>query len=169
VVLSVSPALTGSPTAPTQSAGDNSAKIATTGYVATAVSNSAKQVIYANGALQTVAAGSVVYAGLGGLNATESFKQIVIPFSGTVKNLYVVTTTSQPGDASAFFTVRKNGTSTSLTLTVPAGGAAGTRSELQAGTWFTVAAGDLLTVHIYNASVSASATVGAVSFEIDPG
>ena len=35
-VLAVSPALTGSPTAPTQSAGDNSTKLATTAYVATA-------------------------------------------------------------------------------------------------------------------------------------
>jgi hypothetical protein len=33
VVLSASPALTGSPTAPTQSAGDNSTKVATTAYV----------------------------------------------------------------------------------------------------------------------------------------
>lgn len=33
IVLSVSPALTGSPTAPTQTAGDNSTKIATTAYV----------------------------------------------------------------------------------------------------------------------------------------
>jgi hypothetical protein len=35
-VLAVSPALTGSPTAPTQTAGDNSTKVATTAYVATA-------------------------------------------------------------------------------------------------------------------------------------
>lgn len=38
VVLSASPTLTGSPVAPTQAAGDNSTKIATTAYVATAVS-----------------------------------------------------------------------------------------------------------------------------------
>jgi hypothetical protein len=37
VVLSASPALTGAPTAPTQTAGDNSTKIATTAYVKTAV------------------------------------------------------------------------------------------------------------------------------------
>ena len=39
VVLSASPTLTGSPLAPTQTAGDNSTKIATTAYVATAVTN----------------------------------------------------------------------------------------------------------------------------------
>lgn len=38
VVFSASPALTGSPTAPTQSANDNSTKIATTAYVASAIS-----------------------------------------------------------------------------------------------------------------------------------
>jgi hypothetical protein len=39
VVFSASPTLTGSPLAPTQTAGDNSTKIATTAYVATAVTN----------------------------------------------------------------------------------------------------------------------------------
>lgn len=39
VVLSASPTLTGTPIAPTQTAGDNSTKIATTAYVATAVTN----------------------------------------------------------------------------------------------------------------------------------
>jgi len=39
VVLSDSPTLTGSPLAPTQTAGDNSTKIATTAYVETAVTN----------------------------------------------------------------------------------------------------------------------------------
>jgi len=38
VVFAISPALTGSPMAPTQTAGDNSTKIATTAYVANAVS-----------------------------------------------------------------------------------------------------------------------------------
>ena len=41
VVLSASPALTGTPTATTQTAGDNSTKLATTAYVATAVTNGA--------------------------------------------------------------------------------------------------------------------------------
>lgn len=39
VVLSVSPALTGSPTVPTQAANDNSTKASSTAYVATAISN----------------------------------------------------------------------------------------------------------------------------------
>ena len=39
VVFSANPTLTGSPLAPTQTAGDNSTKIATTAYVATAVTN----------------------------------------------------------------------------------------------------------------------------------
>jgi len=59
-VLSVSPALTGSPTAPTQAASDNSTKIASTAYVTTGISNAIAGV---NPAVAVLAASTANIAG----------------------------------------------------------------------------------------------------------
>jgi hypothetical protein len=65
LVFSASPTLTGSPLAPTQTAGDNSTKIATTQYVATAVTNATGSL----GTMSTQNASAVAITG-GTINST---------------------------------------------------------------------------------------------------
>lgn len=70
VVLSASPTLTGSPIAPTQTAGDNSTKIATTAYVATAVTNATSSL----GTMSTQNANNVAITGgtINGVSGTNA-------------------------------------------------------------------------------------------------
>jgi hypothetical protein len=102
MVLSASPTLTGSPIAPTQTAGDNSTKIATTQYVATAVTN-------ATGSLGTM--------------STQNASSVAIT-GGTINGTTIGATTPSTG---AFSTLNAAGTTTlGETTTVAATVATGT-------------------------------------------
>ena len=106
------------------------------------------------------------YAGQVTDNTTETNRQAVIPFSGTLKNLFVQTTTTQSATGSLVFTIRKNGADTSVTLTVPAGGAAAVRSDLVNSV--SVAAGDLISIKaVNNTAAAASATIKSIAFIIE--
>lgn len=76
VVLSDSPALTGNPTAPTATAGDNDTSIATTAFVTTAVAGASSYTQLSNASPGTGATYTV-----SGLTLT-SYKKLYIYFSG---------------------------------------------------------------------------------------
>lgn len=98
VVLSASPALTGTPTAPTAASGTNSTQIATTAFVANAVSNAgggsvssvglslpsifsvSGSPVTSSGTLTATYSGTplpVAYGGTGGVNATVAINNLV--------------------------------------------------------------------------------------------
>lgn len=97
-------------------------------------------------------------------NATEANRQNIVSTGGTVKNLYVATSTAQPSGGSLALTLRKNGVDTSVVVTIAASAAAGTFSDT--GNSFTVAAGDLLSLKAVNGSGSASAAIISASIGI---
>lgn len=66
--------------------------------------------------------------------------QVPVPFSGTVRNLYAKYETGSTVTVNRVFTVRKNGSDTSLTCTVTSNSANDTSNS------FTVVAGDLISV-----------------------
>lgn len=100
-------------------------------------------------------------------SGTEASQQTPMPLAGTVKNLYVRTQTTQDAGGTLVITVRKNGSSQTLTLTIGAGATANTFSDTTHS--FTIAAGDLLTIQLVNNSPgSGSATIAGISLEIDP-
>lgn len=108
------------------------------------------------GGLQATAS-STSFNAIGGitLNGTEANRQFVMTAAGTVKNLYLVTTSTQSGTGSLVVTVRKNGANTALTLTVSAGATAATFSDVTHT--FSVVAGDLLSFqYVNNASVASA-------------
>lgn len=77
-----SPALTGSPTAPTQTAGDNSTKIATTAFVAAAAGGGGgvwvdRKVVQTVSGSTTGPAGSTAYTYSSGTPPTTSIRQII--------------------------------------------------------------------------------------------
>ena len=90
-------------------------------------------------------------------NATESNRQISVKVATTCSRLYIRTSSAQPGTGSLVVTVRKNGADTAITLTITAGGAAGTFTDLVNTVSF--AAGDLLSIKIVNNASSTSATI----------
>ncbi len=97
-------------------------------------------------------------------NSTSGRRQHILPYAGVVKNLYIRTTTAQPAGGSLVFTVRKNGTDTAVTLTIAAGGSAGTFTDLTNSVSFD--AGDLIDLKaVNNDGVSVSATVNQWSIE----
>lgn len=87
--------------------------------------------------------------------SVESARQNVMPFACTIKNLYVRTSTAQSGTGNMVITIRKNGAATALTLTIAAGAAAGTFTDLVNS--FTVVAGDLLSIELVNNATATSA------------
>lgn len=117
-------------------------------------------IISANTNIVTTAAGSTIYFTVFGTNAnnlitTENQRQIASPIAFTMSKFYITTLTSQPGTGSLVLTMRKNGSSQSLTVTIAAGAAAGVFSDTSNS--FSVAAGDLLTLQVVNNASSASA------------
>lgn len=99
-------------------------------------------------------------------NSNEAARQVVIPVAGTVKNLYVVTSTAQPAGGSQVCTARKNGASTALTTTIAASAAAGTFSDTTNS--FSVAAGDKLGLQVVNNSATGTAaTIVSVAIIIE--
>lgn len=97
--------------------------------------------------------------------SVEGVRQVVITRPCTVRNFYIITSTAQPADGAAVYTIRKNGVDTAVTLTVAASAAAGTFSDLTHSVSFTT--GDLISVKLVNASASTSSTIVSLSLEID--
>lgn len=79
----------------------------------------------AAGALST----SYAYPQATGLNGSSSARRTVLPVSGTMSKLYIVTSSAQPALCDLTVLVQKNDgstdTDTAVTLTIPAGSAAG--------------------------------------------
>jgi hypothetical protein len=124
VVLSASPTLTGSPIAPTQTAGDNSTKIATTAYVATAVTNATG----ALGTMSTQNANAVAITGgtINGVTGTNA--------GMTVGNATAaVTATNQSGGTVSATTIGGTTITASSQFNGPGTGLTGTASSLNIG------------------------------------
>lgn len=64
-----------------------------------------------------------------GLVTTESSVQSGISSNGTEQNLTVITSGTQPADGSLVITLRKNGSNTALTVTIPGGSVAGVYTD----------------------------------------
>jgi len=124
VVLSASPTLTGSPIAPTQTVGDNSTKIATTAYVATAVTNATG----ALGTMSTQNANAVAITGgtINGVTGTNA--------GMTVGNATAaVTATNQSGGTVSATTIGGTTITASSQFSGPGTGLTGTASSLNIG------------------------------------
>jgi len=124
VVLSASPTLTGSPIAPTQTAGDNSTKIATTAYVATAVTNATG----ALGTMSTQNANAVAITGgtINGVTGTNA--------GMTVGNATAaVTATNQSGGTVSATTIGGTTITASVQFNGAGTGLTGTASSLNIG------------------------------------
>jgi hypothetical protein len=96
--------------------------------------------------------------------AAEAGRVVVMPYAGTLKNLYVrIGVTAQPATGSMVFTLRKNGANTAITVTFTnADGTNATKSDIANSV--TVAAGDTISIQAVN---NASGTSGQyVSFSL---
>jgi hypothetical protein len=108
----------------------------------------------------TIAAGLTRYGFLfgysGTLQATENQRQS-ISFAGRYKDWYLRTLSTQSATGALVLTVRKNGVNDTMSITIPAGGAAGEYSD----TTNQVAAtrGDLMSVGWVHAASTTSTTV----------
>lgn len=132
--------------------------------VKTYVDAQPKAIFSINYAADTAAAGVNRYLALCAATlpdgGTENQRDFPLPFSGTAKNFYFITSTTQSGTGSLVLTVRKNGADTSIVITIAAGSAAGTFSNTSDTASFT--AGDTLAVKVTNnASVNSAAYNGA--------
>jgi hypothetical protein len=87
VVLSVSPALTGTPTAPTAAAGTNTTQLATTAFVTTAVLNGAPSNVVTKSANYTAVAGDIVLCTAGGGGFTVTLPAATINSQVIVKKI----------------------------------------------------------------------------------
>lgn len=95
--------------------------------------------------------------------ATEAYEQVVAPFAGTIKNLYVNLDTAPGTSRYRDFYVRKNGVNTAVAVSLT-----GTQKTGNSGTAMaTVAAGDLLAIY-YEKSGGVANTRARYGFEIDP-
>lgn len=128
-----------------------------------------------NGSNTIVAGSSTVYAsafnanygttGTNFFNATESLRQVRMPYACTLRNFYLDTNGAQAGDGTFVITVRKAGADTALTLTIGAGAAAGGFSDTTHSVSFN--AGDLLSISFVNNGSTASAVLTSFSLEVD--
>ena len=112
-------------------------------------------------------AGATLYSTFGSdkNSSTEARNQCVVPISGTFSNLYVRLRTSQPADNSLVITLRVNGSSTALTVTIPANSAAGNYTDLTHSVSFS--AGDLVGVQVVNNSSSTSGSILSISLQVN--
>lgn len=99
-------------------------------------------------------------------NSTEANRQVIIPVAGTIKNLYVLTSTTQSAGGSQVCTVRKNTANTSVVATIAANAVAGTFSDTT--NTVSVAAGDKLSLQVQNnAATGTAATIVSVAIIIE--
>ena len=99
-------------------------------------------------------------------NSAEASRQIIIPISGTIRNLYVLTSTTQSSGGSQVCTVRKNTADTTMVATIAANAAAGTFTDTT--NTVSVAAGDKLSLKVQNnAATGTAATIVSVAIIIE--
>jgi hypothetical protein len=122
--LSGTPALPNGTTATTQTAGDNSGKLATTSYVATAVgaATAPGQTFYGYCSGTATASATLVIPPFGGAGATSctstttTFEQPILQ-GGVAQTFKVQVETAGVNASSGVFTVYKNGVATAITCT----------------------------------------------------
>lgn len=107
-------------------------------------------------------AGQILYYSPIGRNSSEIVVQVAAPVSGIINNLYMKTTSSQPGDGGMAAIFRHSGSTTTLAATAPAGALAGTFTDTTHS--FTVSAGDTIDIQLANVSSSLSATIAICYF-----
>jgi hypothetical protein len=97
-------------------------------------------------------------------NTAESLRQMLTPIAITLHDFCINTTTAQPSDGTAVYTVRDNGADTALTFTIAASGATGGHCDNTHSV--NIAAGHLISFSIvYNgATASATTTQWAVAY-----
>ena len=78
----------------------------------------------------------------------ESNGQIIMPFACKFSKLYIVTSTAQTAGGSMVIALSKNTIATAIIITIAAGEAAGTKSDLTNTATF--AAGDAVSLHLVN-------------------
>lgn len=150
-----SPTFTGTPSAPTASSGTNTTQLATTAFVYNANTRilAATNAGGVNGSTTTFG----FVTGVAALGPTESVKQIALPVSCTVANLYVTTSGAQPGSGSLVTTLRLAGANQTLAVTILAGDPAETKSDTTHS--FSYTAGQLLNMQIQNNATATSANM----------
>jgi len=100
------------------------------------------------------------------LDANVSNRQFTIPITGTIKNLYVTTSTQQSATGSLIVSINKNGTTSAPSVTFTnADGIGATKSDTS--NTLSVTAGDKIAITFSNAATVASCTIVSVSFIIE--
>jgi hypothetical protein len=114
------------------------------------------------GLATTLSSGATMFHELfaGALNATENLRQAAVARDGTFRNGYVATSTAQPGTGSLVFTLRINSADATVVITVAAGSAAGTFTDLTNTS--TATAGQLGGWKIKNNASSTSAALTGI-------
>lgn len=98
------------------------------------------------------------------INAVEANVRLIMPLGGTLSNFYVITATAQPITGSLVIRIRKNAANTAIVITIAAGSAAGTFSDLVNTATF--AQGDAITVSFTNNAGLTSALLTSMSVKI---
>jgi hypothetical protein len=132
----------------------NSTSLLGSGNVAVAAQDSVSLI---NNTAVTIGASTTSYISFCAFttNSAEASRQVIIPIAGTIKNLYVLTATTQSAAGSQVCTVRKNTADTAITTTIAASAAAGTFSDTTNSV--SVAAGDKLSLKVQNNAASGTA------------
>jgi hypothetical protein len=117
----------------------------------------------ANG--NSITNGATMWINSKAVTSTLNIAQYVIPHSGTLQNLWIVTTSTQAATGSLVCSVYMNGSvAGAISITIAANTAAGKFSDLV--DQIAVAAGDLAAVGCLNNASTASADISSVSLGI---
>lgn len=129
--------------------------------------NAIASLLFGNLMVSTVALSSTAYfgAGMTATTITEANARTTVNFAGAARNFSVRTSTAQVLTGTLVFTVLKNGSGTTVTITISAGAAAGVFSDTSHS--FTFAAGDEISFSAVNNGLGASAAIQGFSLELD--
>ena len=93
------------------------------------------------------------------VSVNEILRRTFLPNACTLKNFYIRTSGAQPVSGSHVLTILKNGVATSITITIPAGSAAGVFSDTTNSESF--AAGNEISIQaVNNASANSGIIIG---------
>lgn len=114
----------------------------------------------------TITASTTTYGIVSGQAGTGilTAKSIVVGEAGTLKHAYLITATAQDGSGSLVCTLYKNGSATSIVITVAAGSAAGVFSDNTHTV--SISAGDTLAWQFQNNATATSAVLGNTSLTL---
>lgn len=114
----------------------------------------------------TITASTTTYGIVSGQAGTGilTAKSIVVGEAGTLKHAYLITGTAQDGSGSLVCTLYKNGSATSIVITVAAGSAAGVFSDNTHTV--SLSAGDTLAWQFQNNATATSAVLGNTSLTL---